>query len=371
MQQPFDKIKDAELVELIQETNKAVLQGLSVPGEKLRLKLHEYFSRNDVDAGDHGFVLSAFTPGWLPKFQFMTREIESTEAIWYELVLPICEDWERNNHPRKIHKGTLYYFWAITVLQRGDIDRAFLLMHKALEEDQRESGKSLPDQPALKFARLDDDPNQFGYAFVLQYIRIVENYLVFYNRDGGQLSFQQFCDWFLKSSEIVETVFAFAHAIGRLSALRTAGDMADTTFGNLIRIEIMFRLLQVIENALRAQNPDGGPFRKQVFYLVEIANQHGMRLNIESKDMDRLATESRVDFEKTLSKLITDKFFDPQRDMNLLNRDIAISYVSRNQSAHRISTIGFDRQSYTILLSAAFNTLFLTIQILYPPKDCI
>jgi|SRR5918996_1351579 hypothetical protein len=42
-----------------------------------------------------------------------------------------------------IHKGSAYYFWAVTCILKEDLEKGFLLMHQALEEDMRNRSNEL------------------------------------------------------------------------------------------------------------------------------------------------------------------------------------------------------------------------------------
>jgi lipopolysaccharide biosynthesis regulator YciM len=59
----------------------------------------------------------------------------SAEQVW-QLAVQIATQWETLNQSKyRIHKGAAYYFWAVTCILKEDLEKGFLLMHQALEED--------------------------------------------------------------------------------------------------------------------------------------------------------------------------------------------------------------------------------------------
>ena len=81
------------------------------------------------------------------------------KSLWQLALAPALES-ESQNPGHKIHKGTAYYYWAITAILRGDIDKGYALMHQALEEDIATTGQKFPDSARLCISR----PSKLGEA---------------------------------------------------------------------------------------------------------------------------------------------------------------------------------------------------------------
>lgn len=74
--------------------------------------------------------------------------------LW-EWALAVARDWEATTG-RRIHKGTGYYFACVRDIELGDLDRGFLYLHQAAEEDAITTGSVLPPpSPATWFITLD------------------------------------------------------------------------------------------------------------------------------------------------------------------------------------------------------------------------
>ena len=56
------------------------------------------------------------------------------EQLWQIVIEKIVKVWENKDRNKEIHKGSAYYFWAITCILKEDFEKGFLLMHKALED---------------------------------------------------------------------------------------------------------------------------------------------------------------------------------------------------------------------------------------------
>jgi hypothetical protein len=116
------------------------------------LKLHEaYFSGTSFDFSDFresSFKLLDSCKGdyksqdnffynfihiWA---HFLERQLfGSAEQLWHD-VLDLADNWEKINPGQRIHKGFPYYYRGVTLILNNDLDKGFLLMHQALEEDK-------------------------------------------------------------------------------------------------------------------------------------------------------------------------------------------------------------------------------------------
>ncbi len=65
----------------------------------------------------------------------------------WEWALGIAHSWEATNPGRRLHKGTGYYFAGVRDIALGNLDRGFLYMHQAAEEDRMSVGGFLPPDP--------------------------------------------------------------------------------------------------------------------------------------------------------------------------------------------------------------------------------
>lgn len=109
------------------------------------------------------------------------------EQIW-QLAVQIARDWEALNQSKnKIHKGAAYYFWSVTCILKEDLEKGFLLMHQALEEDRRNRSNELTGTPAYAFVKLYyQQQHQYFIRKVLEIAGFLEERLEIYrlSRDG-------------------------------------------------------------------------------------------------------------------------------------------------------------------------------------------
>lgn len=122
---------------------------------------HTYFDSHLRDWAAHDAFFNNFTIIWLRRLE--QGHFAAAEDIW-EFALTLASNWENNHPSNRLHKGTPYYFWGMTVVLRGDLDRAFLLMHQALHEDIESSGTAFPDTPASAFAILNHQKQAKHFA---------------------------------------------------------------------------------------------------------------------------------------------------------------------------------------------------------------
>ena len=56
----------------------------------------------------------------------------------------------------RIHKGAPYYYWGVTCILKEEIEKGFLLMHQALEEDKKSATiVKFQNAPSYTFVTLD------------------------------------------------------------------------------------------------------------------------------------------------------------------------------------------------------------------------
>lgn len=105
------------------------LRGEPLTWEGLDGAAKDFFSKNAGASSAHDAFFSNCTP--IGSLLCNSAQYAAAEHIWERVLQPALE-WEHEHNPLKLHKGTPYYFWGMTVLLRGDIDWGYLLMHQAL-----------------------------------------------------------------------------------------------------------------------------------------------------------------------------------------------------------------------------------------------
>jgi len=156
-----------------------------------------FFNQNDGNYHFHCLFFNNFTPIW--NFFLNQQRFKDAEDIW-DKALNIANEWESKNQNKRIHKGTPYYFWGVTCILNGDLEKGFLLMHQALEEDKSSNQTNTPKTPAYSFVTLDyEKQDQFFSPKVVEIAKFVDEKLNIYRSlRRGTLTLPDFKSKFLE-----------------------------------------------------------------------------------------------------------------------------------------------------------------------------
>jgi hypothetical protein len=87
-----------------------------------------------------------------------------------------------NNNNNKLHNGSAYYFWVITCILKDDLQKGFLLRHRALEEDTLYLS-NIRDTPSYAFVTLnceqDDIAGMFAFLLLVNHLLNSTNSSIF------------------------------------------------------------------------------------------------------------------------------------------------------------------------------------------------
>jgi hypothetical protein len=126
--------------------------GDPLPWDDLTNAAQQFFDQNPENWAAHDRYFSNFGGLWQPAI--LAQAFPLAESIWENALQPATL-WEQTHAGQTLHKGTAYYFWAMTALLNGDIDRGYLLTHQAVVEDARRSAEPTPDTPAYALVSLN------------------------------------------------------------------------------------------------------------------------------------------------------------------------------------------------------------------------
>lgn len=112
---------------------------------KFRKEALDFFDHSDGNYHAHDAFFNNFTIIWQSLLN--QGRFKNAGYLW-DFALNIAYDWENKNQNKRIHKGTPYYFWGVTCILNGDLEKGFLLMHQALEEDKKTHQTNTPKTPA-------------------------------------------------------------------------------------------------------------------------------------------------------------------------------------------------------------------------------
>ena len=249
----------------------------------------KFFDESAGDTVAHDWYFGNFGGIWLDVME--TGAFSRGESVW-EQALRVATQWEQAHPSQALHKGTGYYFWAMTALLKGVIDRGYLLIHQAVVEDARRSGQPTPDTPAyalvsLNYEKVDQAFRQWVIEQAAFFDGHVENYATTYSR---QFTIDDVKRRFLDAPPDIEIVFLLTYTIARLKKLLEMPEHAiNNPFAGQLQINLLFDLTLVIDNSIKSRSRSGASFIDHAEDLLDAAgsplsNDHLRTLMVVLKD---------------------------------------------------------------------------------------
>ena len=159
------------------------------------------------------------------------------------------------------------------------------------------SGTPFPKQPARAFVTLDaEETQQAALDWVTANGKVLEKYLALFRKDtGSDLDFAAFNQRFLQQQANNYAVFVLSHAVGRLKNLFETDDrLLEGEFPGQLFVEIIFRLLQVIETTIHERSGHAG-FMRQIAYLAKVKG-----LSVTETDLREINSSALKGFDQTI-----------------------------------------------------------------------
>src|SRR3972149_2534295 len=213
MDQAFRELYISFYNDLITKQDKFLLEILPA----FENPMHLFFNRTIGNYAKQDAVFTDLTIIW---GNYMKNgQLGQAQSVWHNIILSTIK-WERQKEQR-IHKGSVFYFWGVTAILQGEIDKGFFLMHSALDEDKLTSGLDFPNTPAAAFVSLDFDVQA---QYFHDYTRLLAEFFDSFFNDYritrvSQITLQDFRRLFLANPPSTDTVFSLVHSIATLSSL--------------------------------------------------------------------------------------------------------------------------------------------------------
>jgi len=296
---------------------------------------------------------------WLPSIKLNNHE--EAEHLWQE-VLTRTTDWEKISGIR-VHKGTPYYFYAVTCLIKGNAERGFLLMHRALEEDVETTGLPTPNSPAWKFVTLDyNSVDHQMYPLVVATAGQIKKFLDVYQKQVGRvLRIEDFERRFLRNLALREQVFAFTHQIFELKDLLNTSYRLDfnSPFGSFRLVNRIFTLCLIVDSILDLKADVDFRFINKAKAL---ANQ--ARLLITRNELERYNGSFINSFGPTIDELLKcEQSTVVSRGLTIMERSLFLTYGFRNHAAHKIEEQLTVNDNFREIVQFNMNVLFCAIEV--------
>ncbi len=319
-----------------------------------------FLGDNEGDYSIHDKFFGNFTIIWGALIN--QGSFRKAEQLW---IMALSVAYELEQRGKRIHKGTPYYFWGVTCILNGDLEKGFLLMHQALEDDKKRHQSNSPGTPAYYFVILDyGKQDQFFRAKVLEIASFVEERLKNHcSSRGGTLTLQDFKSKFLEEPSIQEAVFYFIFDLFRLKKLLAEVDqrLKQNVFSSLLQENKIFTLCLIIDNVIKNKNPSEWRFSEQLKFLSRTCS-----LSLDDSKIRKLNEAFTNDFSGALKSLLLSQYkFQDGSALQSIEEDLAITYGFRNFGAHKIEDQPVVYKNFGEIINRILNSLFFIIEKLY------
>lgn len=284
---------------------------------------------------------------------------EQASRIWNEVHKFIAKFEEKNF---KIHKGSLYYFWAVSLFVNDKIEEALLALHKAVLEDKQNKPQTWKSAPGYLFLTLND---QVPGPYFKEYIDYAAGFIRdrldgqgnekgryknhYVTTRGGKLDYTTFRSKFLGNDQIDDEIkFYFVYAVLRLWYLRKLKKrgLGEQVFAPLIFSSYLGALLLVWENLFRVRA--GGKEEELGTFLPQFVK----KLKLPTIDLGKENEYRKTNFRGWLVDNL-DKG---------IREDLIIGHGLRNHAAHTIASEELLWENDTKVLQSVMNCIFVLLE---------
>jgi hypothetical protein len=321
--------------------------------ESSEVKLHDRFFNN-------------FTILW--QILIQNGSFFSAEQVW-QLAVQIATQWETLNQSKyRVHKGAAYYFWAVTCILKEDLEKGFLLMHQALEEDKKNRPNELTYSPAPAFVRLDyGQQEQYFRNKILEVTEFLEQRLKLYQSSrNGALSLDQLKSEFLDNKDLIDVTFLFVYHLFHIKKLLSESKqgLTQNAYGSILMMQIIFSFILVIDNVIKLKYKNKDPHKQDLIHLVEYLSKES-NLIIDISKLREIGNRASNDLQSKLIDLMNSRLMFKYSKLEEIENDIGIMYALRNPATHKIRDRPFLHQNFKQIVDRLFNVFFLAIEKLY------
>ena len=286
-----------------------------------------------------------------------------------ELAVQIAKDWEAHNQSKnKIHKGAAFYFWAVTCILKEDLEKGFLLMHQALEEDRHNRSNELTDTPAYAFVKLNyNQQHQYFIRKLYEIAEFLEDRLKIYRSSrNGNLSLDQLKSVFMDNTELVDQVFLFVYELLHIKKLLSETDqrLTQNAYGSIVMMDVILTFILVIDNVIKQKYTDKDPHKQDFINLLDFLLTQ-LSLTMDMNKLKAINKKANTDLEAIILDLLKSKSVFKNTKLTQIENDIGIVYALRNSAAHRIRDRPFIHENFKQIIDSLFNIIFLAIEKLY------
>lgn len=311
----------------------------------------------DPNSGHHDMYFGNFTVIW--RSYLNSHKFDAAEKIW-DKAMSAALSWESLNPGKRVHKGTPYYFWGVTALKRGNLDRGYALMHQAVAEDSLTYGVPYPDSPAFAFVSLNySKPAQYFRDWLYKQMLYIGDrqkaYSATYSRP---FSLDNFKDKFLLKPPSVDIVSLFSYSLAQLMQLSKIPARALASgFAAQLESNLLFVLTLVIDGIIKAKNPTKWKFVHHAEFLLQI-----VREPLTEQELGEINQAFREKFDETVGAMLDGTFgLKDGKILSQAQREVSLAYGMRNRGAHDVTAAPTVWKRFTEIEPALFNVLYMAV----------
>lgn len=293
-------------------------------------------------------------------------------GFWHTL-LDITTQWESNNTPIAIHKGTPYYFLAETYFIVGDRDNGFVYLYNGLETDRKLSHHAIlnyPDSsPSYLTSTMSDNPRNHMYNYIIRELREhLGEYIGLYRRDyNPNFKMVDFETKFLHNQNLTNTVSYFVYNFFYLYDLNknTNQSTLDNDFSKIRTLDFVFNLSLFIEEILKlaASNVGASPLS---WYRVVLWWIQDNKKWMNQLALDTLIGQSRLNLKDGIPDnvvpVLLSNISTPTGGIRKEVYVMLLAYHLRNHGGHNMDQPSILVQKHEEIIKNLFMAIFLAIE---------
>lgn len=316
--------------------------------------------------------INSLTPFWNELIK--NQQYVQSQILWKNVLQMVQRLSERFHH--RIHRGAIFYYWGISAILNGELEKGYRLMGKALAEDRVTYGEENPGTPAHKFVYLNyaDKQHNFKY-FVDELKKTLDDQLYWYKQiSSSSLDIDQIQKKYLSVHPCGETVLLLNYSLARIGKLKNELlDTDDNLFAGILDLNLLADIILIVDNSFKAKvkrekiNQYKENFGAIANRLWEKANSKFIGNRIDTLNQ---CIEEKKGLSLALRSLLVQKISSSKWDNSKpIEFDIAVTYLLRNYSAHNINPDLILPINTFACLRSIFNVLFFIVDEYYVKNE--
>ena len=343
--------------------------------QEIEDSLHEFFEAiKEIENKDQDHELAAYLASYvyerLAGFwtnHLLNKGLFTTGVTFWQEIISETLEWESNNSPIKIHKGTPFFFLAHNCLLIGDRDNGFTYLYNALEDDKKLPSLNYPqDAPAYLTAIMSQKPKNFMFPQVRDLRNFLGSFLHKFNQSFTRLSIGDFDSKFLENTQLFDVAAFFVYNFKFVydQSKNTTAQLLQNDFSRLKILDLFFNFGLIVDEVLHysasQHNQSPNMMKEAVSWWAE------SQFHVTQNNFDNLIGSNGLDLKsQSLDSVIPTLLSNIQNPSQNIPKEVYImlvTYKLRNHAGHNINQQTVLGTQYDEILEKLLFSLFLAIQ---------